>query len=76
MLCGETAELARAGGLVVNAGHALNMRNLPPFLSPIPFLVEASIGQHITVDALPTGLGPARAILCSRPRWRVGAIVA
>jgi hypothetical protein len=59
MLCSETAELARAGGLVVDAGHDLNLRNLPPFLTPIPFLAEASIGHEITVDALLRGLVPA-----------------
>jgi pyridoxine 5-phosphate synthase len=57
--CAETAKLARAGGLFVNAGHDLNLFNLPPFLTRVPFLAEASIGHELTADALQTGFGPA-----------------
>jgi pyridoxine 5-phosphate synthase len=57
--CAETAKLARAGGLFVNAGHDLNLLNLPPFLTRVPFLAEASIGHELTADALRTGFGPA-----------------
>ncbi len=52
---GETAARARALGLVVNAGHDLNLRNIPPLLGAVPFLAEASIGHELTADALVNG---------------------
>jgi pyridoxine 5-phosphate synthase len=50
-----TAERARAAGLVVNAGHDLNLHNIPPLMQAVPFLAEASIGHELTADALETG---------------------
>jgi pyridoxine 5-phosphate synthase len=50
----ETARQARARGLVVNVGHDLNLRNLPPLIARIPFVAEASIGHELTADALLT----------------------
>lgn len=50
-----TAEAARAAGLVVNAGHDLNLRNIPPLMQAVPFLAEASIGHELTADALEAG---------------------
>jgi pyridoxine 5-phosphate synthase len=55
---GETARAAQALGLVVNAGHDLNLRNIPPLLREVPFLAEASIGHELTADALEKGFGP------------------
>ena len=57
--CAETARQARARGLVVNVGHDLNLRNLPPLIARIPFLAEASIGHELTADALLMGYGAA-----------------
>ena len=53
------AEAARAQGLVVNAGHDLNLRNIPPLMTRIPFLAEASIGHELTADALMMGFPAA-----------------
>lgn len=57
--CAEGAVQAKARGLVVNAGHDLNLRNLPPLMAQIPFLAEASIGHELTADALRTGFAAA-----------------
>ncbi|WP_428492684.1 pyridoxine 5'-phosphate synthase [Rhodopila sp.] len=51
----QTAAAARAAGLLVNAGHDLNLANIPPLLAAIPFLAEASIGHELTADALQDG---------------------
>jgi pyridoxine 5-phosphate synthase len=48
---------ARDAGLVVNAGHDLNLRNIPPLMAAVPFLAEASIGHELTADALERGFG-------------------
>jgi pyridoxine 5-phosphate synthase len=50
-----TAARARAAGLVVNAGHDLNLHNIPPLMGAVPFLAEASIGHELTADALEHG---------------------
>jgi pyridoxine 5-phosphate synthase len=61
----ETADAAREagsnargpmGGLKVNAGHDLNLVNLPPLKEAIPDLAEVSIGHAITADALIYGM--------------------
>jgi pyridoxine 5-phosphate synthase len=39
-------------GLQVNAGHDLNLRNLPPFVAAIPSVAEVSIGHALIADAL------------------------
>jgi pyridoxine 5-phosphate synthase len=57
--CAETARQAQAQGLVVNAGHDLNLKNLPPLVSRVPFLAEASIGHELTADALEMGFAAA-----------------
>ena len=53
--CAATAAAARERGLVVNAGHDLNLDNLPPLVAAMPFLAEASIGHELTADALVMG---------------------
>ena len=40
---------------MVNAGHDLNLRNIPPLMQAVPFLAEASIGHELTADALENG---------------------
>jgi pyridoxine 5-phosphate synthase len=50
-----TSAAAREAGLVVNAGHDLNLRNIPPLMRAVPFLAEASIGHELTADALENG---------------------
>ena len=49
----QSAAAASTAGLGVNAGHDLNLVNLPEFT--IPHLVEVSIGHALTVDALRFG---------------------
>ena len=43
-------------GLGVNAGHDLNLHNLPPFLRAVPNIAEVSIGHALIADALEFGL--------------------
>lgn len=61
----ETADAARDAGanargggkpLLVNAGHDLNLLNLPPLKAAIPDLAEVSIGHAVTADALIYGM--------------------
>jgi pyridoxine 5-phosphate synthase len=54
---GEAARAAMDAGLVVNAGHDLNLLNIPPLMEAVPFLAEASIGHELTADALEAGFG-------------------
>ena len=49
-----TTVKARAAGLGINAGHDLNQKNLPLFLT-IPEILEVSIGHALTVEALLDG---------------------
>jgi pyridoxine 5-phosphate synthase len=58
-LYAETARAAHAAGLGVNAGHDLNLENLPPFARRVPHLAEVSIGHALTADALWMGWQPA-----------------
>ncbi|MEM7063061.1 MAG: pyridoxine 5'-phosphate synthase [Cyanobacteria bacterium P01_B01_bin.77] len=53
-----SAKVAKECGLGVNAGHDLNLENLPQFLR-IPNILEVSIGHALTADALMMGLGAA-----------------
>ncbi|WP_049721968.1 pyridoxine 5'-phosphate synthase [Gilvimarinus polysaccharolyticus] len=52
------ADIAQQCGLEINAGHDLNLKNLPTFLT-IPNIAEVSIGHALTVDALNLGLANA-----------------
>jgi pyridoxine 5-phosphate synthase len=49
------AEVAAQEGLELNAGHDLDLHNLPRF-SQLPGLKEVSIGHALVVDALRMGL--------------------
>jgi pyridoxine 5-phosphate synthase len=51
----NAAQVAQSLGLGVNAGHDLNLDNLPLFLT-IPNILEVSIGHALTADALDMGL--------------------
>ena len=52
----EAARAAQHAGLGVNAGHDLNQRNLPRFLSTVTQVLEVSIGHALVADALEAGL--------------------
>lgn len=54
----SAAELAGELGLGLNAGHDLNLINLPRYAT-LPGLMEVSIGHALTVDAIAMGLGNA-----------------
>ena len=51
----RAAEVALEEGLGLNAGHDLDLNNLPRFIT-IPGLQEVSIGHALTVDAIRLGL--------------------
>ena len=52
------AEVALEEGLAINAGHDLDLNNLPRFAT-VPGLQEVSIGHALTVDAIRMGLASA-----------------
>ena len=51
----DAAEVAAEEGLGLNAGHDLDLNNLPRFAT-LPGLLEVSIGHALTVDAIRSGL--------------------
>lgn len=55
----DAARAAEEAGLGVNAGHDLNLDNLPAFCQAVPQLAEVSIGHAITADALRIGFPAA-----------------
>jgi pyridoxine 5-phosphate synthase len=55
----EAARAAQRLGLGVNAGHDLNLDNLPVFLRAVPEVLEVSIGHALISDALDCGLAEA-----------------
>lgn len=54
----DAAQLAASLGLGVNAGHDLDLHNLPRF-AELPHLHEVSIGHALMADALELGLSEA-----------------
>ncbi len=52
-------EAAAAEGMGVNAGHDLDLRNMPILGREVPDLLEVSIGHALLADALYIGLQPA-----------------
>ncbi|GAB5451728.1 MAG: pyridoxine 5'-phosphate synthase [Halioglobus sp.] len=72
----RAADVAAEAGLGLNAGHDLDLQNLPRFAT-IPGLLEVSIGHALTVDAIRIGL--ARAVtayqkaLGKKPQKRTGS---
>lgn len=55
----EASRAAQRAGLGVNAGHDLNLHNLPVFLRGAPGVLEVSIGHALIADALELGLAQA-----------------
>jgi pyridoxine 5-phosphate synthase len=55
-LYAASARAAIAAGLGVNAGHDLNLDNLPPFIEAVQGVSEVSIGHALIADALEFGL--------------------
>ncbi len=55
----DAARRAAARGLGVNAGHDLDLRNLPALARSAPEIREASIGHALVADALYLGLDEA-----------------
>ena len=53
------AQAALDAGLGVNAGHDLNLSNLPAFVRAVPGLAEVSIGHAFIADALELGYAAA-----------------
>lgn len=51
-----TARAAAEAGMGVNAGHDLDLRNLPLLAREVPELVEVSIGHALLADALYLGI--------------------
>jgi pyridoxine 5-phosphate synthase len=56
-----TARAVRAAGLALNAGHDLNLDNLPRLIAAAPWIAEVSIGHAVTADALRWGFETAAA---------------
>jgi pyridoxine 5-phosphate synthase len=54
-----TAAACDAAGMGVNAGHDLNLQNMPAVARAIPELLEVSIGHALLADALYIGLEEA-----------------
>jgi len=52
----EAARFAQDIELGVNAGHDLNLKNLPKFRSTVTGILEVSIGHALIADALEMGL--------------------
>jgi pyridoxine 5-phosphate synthase len=55
----QCARAATAVGVGVNAGHDLDLRNMPRVAREIPELLEVSIGHALIADALYIGLAAA-----------------
>ena len=54
--CAACADEAERAGLGVNAGHDLNLENLPTLCHRVSNLLEVSIGHALIADALEFGL--------------------
>jgi pyridoxine 5-phosphate synthase len=66
--CAAAAQAATDRRLLVNVGHDLNLENLPPLVSELPSLAEASIGHELTADAL--AMGFERAVIAYKAALR------
>lgn len=51
----QAGQAALSAGLGINAGHDLNLSNLPDFLCAVPQVLEVSIGHAFMADALELG---------------------
>jgi pyridoxine 5-phosphate synthase len=52
----EAARVAGEESLKINAGHDLNLRNIPAYVAAVEGLAEVSIGHALICDALYIGL--------------------
>ena len=52
----EAARVAREEGLGINAGHDLNLDNIPAYVKAVKGLAETSIGHALIADAIYMGL--------------------
>ncbi len=57
--CLAAAEAAQNQGLGLNAGHDLNLDNLPTLVQGLPNLLEVSIGHALAADSLRMGYAAA-----------------
>ena len=68
----EAARVAREEGLGINAGHDLNLDNIPAYVKAVKGLAETSIGHALISDAIYMGLTRAvkayLKVLGSKPR--------
>ena len=55
----DAARLARKIGLGVNAGHDLDLKNIPDYVKAVKGLQETSIGHALIADALELGMSEA-----------------
>ena len=55
----ESASVAQSSGVLINAGHDLNLINLFKFLNTVENVQEVSIGHALIADALVLGLDAA-----------------
>ena len=55
----DTIKKATECGLGVNAGHDLNLKNVPPLAQSCPGLLEVSIGHAFVADSLYLGMDKA-----------------
>lgn len=53
------AERGHSLGLQINAGHGLNVANLPAFLKAVPYLDTLNIGHSIVARAVMVGMDRA-----------------
>lgn len=78
-LYSATATAAFAAGLGVNAGHDLNLVNLPPFIAAVQGISEVSIGHALIADALEFGLDRTVRLYLQAlglPAMAVGGVIA
>ncbi|MEX2456571.1 MAG: pyridoxine 5'-phosphate synthase, partial [Balneolaceae bacterium] len=52
----KAAELAKSFGMTVNAGHGLNLDNLPILIENVPYLEDISIGHALISKSVFWGL--------------------
>ena len=55
----KTARKAVSLGLGVNAGHDLDLSNIPPLLQEVPEILELSVGHHLISYSLEVGIEKA-----------------
>ncbi len=69
----EAARAAHRAGLGVNAGHDLNLANIPAYVKTVANLDETSIGHALISDAIYMGLEKAVTAILARARFSSAA---